>query len=107
MGWKQQGIIVLQVLQVPRVIRSLQGSIEEKIYQRQITKQGLNTVVDFKNEGCGGGVAKFSLEDLKDLFSLHDNTLCDTHDLLGCDCCRGGEMEVGEPYNNSWYKVVK
>lgn len=72
----------------------LQGSIEEKIYQRQITKQGLNTVVDFKNEGGGGGVAKFSLEDLKDLFSLHDNTLCDTHDLLGCSCERPDGMEV-------------
>ena len=41
-----------------------QGSIEEKIYQRQICKQGLNTVVDVK-DNCDSGSVQFSLEDLK------------------------------------------
>ena len=39
----------------------MQGSIEEKIYQRQVTKQGLSTVV----EGCSNETVQFSIEDLK------------------------------------------
>lgn len=27
------------------------------------------------------------MEDLKNLFRLKNNTLCETHDLLGCKCC--------------------
>ncbi len=39
-----------------------QGTIEEKVYQRQISKQGLSgAVVDAKSHGH----VKFSLEDLK------------------------------------------
>ena len=63
------------------------GSIEEKIFQRQVTKQGL-----------GGGVLSdnmsdrmvqknhFTSEELKDLFSFNFNAICDTHELLNCDC---------------------
>ena len=73
--------------------------LKRKIFQRQITKQGLNTVLDFdcgntannsclnssgKSGGGGGGrwAAKFSREELRDLFSLREDTLCDTHDLV-------------------------
>jgi len=38
--------------------------MEEKIYQRQICKQGLNTVVDVKDR-CDSGSVQFSLEDLR------------------------------------------
>lgn len=42
---------------------TLQGTIEEKIYQRQISKQSLSgAVVDAKGQG---GSVKFSLEDLR------------------------------------------
>nr|XP_033789597.1 DNA repair and recombination protein RAD54B isoform X2 [Geotrypetes seraphini] len=60
------------------------GSIEEKIYQRQISKQGLSDAVV--------GLAKtskhiqFSMEELKNLFMLHEDSNCITHDLLECDC---------------------
>ncbi|XP_069125702.1 DNA repair and recombination protein RAD54B-like [Argopecten irradians] len=60
------------------------GSIEEKIYQRQITKQGLSGAV--MESKAGKSDVQFSREDLKDLFSLNVNTLCDTHELLCCDC---------------------
>lgn len=76
------------------------------MFQRQISKQGLNTVLDFDgcgndNVGCGpiAGVcgernegkweAKFTREELKDLFSLREDTLCDTHDLVQCGCGGG------------------
>ncbi|XP_060068607.1 DNA repair and recombination protein RAD54B-like [Ylistrum balloti] len=68
------------------------GSIEEKIYQRQITKQGLSGAV--MESKAGKNDVQFSREDLKDLFSLNVNTLCDTHELLCCDC-QGGIDTVG------------
>ncbi|XP_062589715.1 DNA repair and recombination protein RAD54B-like [Saccostrea cucullata] len=65
------------------------GTIEEKIYQRQISKQGLSgAVMDLKNKR----EAQFSLQELRDLFSLNENTLSDTHDLLRCEC--GGQKET-------------
>ena len=69
----------------------LQGTIEEKIYQRQISKQGLNSVVDFDNNQMkGNSSVKFSIEELRDLFTLSENTSCETHDLLSCDCGGSG-----------------
>ncbi|XP_060591362.1 DNA repair and recombination protein RAD54B-like [Ruditapes philippinarum] len=60
------------------------GSIEEKIYQRQISKQGLSgAVMDVREKNTA---VQFSLEDLRDLFSVNMSTDCDTHDLLNCDC---------------------
>jgi DNA repair and recombination protein RAD54B len=58
------------------------GGMDEKIYQRQVTKRGLaDSVVDGeKNE------ASFSAEELRDLFRLDLKAGCQTHDLLGCDC---------------------
>lgn len=93
----------------------VQGTIEEKIFQRQITKQGLNTVLDFdgaasandmnvtgglagtgRGDPANGGrgtkwAAKFTREELRDLFSLREETLCDTHDLVRCGCGRAGK----------------
>lgn len=72
----------------------VQGTIEEKIFQRQISKQGLNSVVDFDNSQIkGNSSVKFSIEELRDLFTLSENTLCETHDLLNCDC-GGNEVSV-------------
>jgi len=62
------------------------GAIEEKIWQRQVTKQGLaDSVVDSKH-----GFSSFSYDELKDLFSLDRRQSCQTHDLLGCDCHQDG-----------------
>ncbi|XP_031557319.1 DNA repair and recombination protein RAD54B-like [Actinia tenebrosa] len=59
------------------------GTIEEKIYQRQTTKQSLSgAVADAKKESK----VEFSLEEIRDLFCLHENTPCSTHDLLQCRC---------------------
>lgn len=60
------------------------GTIEEKIYQRQITKLSLSdAIIDNPSEAS---VNKFSIEDLRDIFTLHTDTDCYTHHLLGCDC---------------------
>ncbi|KAN0048012.1 hypothetical protein ACTA71_002403 [Dictyostelium dimigraforme] len=60
------------------------GTIEEKIYQRQLMKESIsNSIVDKKFNDNGGN---FSLEDLKDIFSYNENSNSDTHDLLQCRC---------------------
>lgn len=52
------------------------GSIEEKIFQRQTHKKALsNTVVD-NNEDAE---RHFTKDDLRDLFSIEENCVSDTH----------------------------
>ena len=63
------------------------GSIEEKIYQRQVSKQGLcGVVVDSK---ANDNKMTFSPEQLRELFQMPDTSLCSTHDLLCCTCADG------------------
>ncbi|KAF4637890.1 hypothetical protein G7Y89_g182 [Cudoniella acicularis] len=58
------------------------GGMDEKIFQRQVTKLGLaDSVVDGKKNE-----ASFSPEELRDLFRLEVNPGCQTHDLLACEC---------------------
>ncbi|EGG23345.1 SNF2-related domain-containing protein [Cavenderia fasciculata] len=60
------------------------GTIEEKIFQRQITKMALSTSVV---EGDSDNAPAFETKDLKDIFNLREDTICDTHDMLGtCKC---------------------
>ena len=63
------------------------GSIEEKIFQRQVTKQGLGGGV-LSDSTCHGLVQKnhFTSEELKDLFSFDVDAVCNTYELLDCDC---------------------
>ena len=63
----------------------LAGSIDEKIYQRQLAKMGLSDTLI--GEGSSGD--SFSQEDLRDIFTLTEDTKCLTHDLLDCAC--GGD----------------
>ncbi|KAJ9629941.1 helicase [Taxawa tesnikishii (nom. ined.)] len=66
------------------------GALDEKIFQRQVTKQGLaDSVVDNK-----AGTASFTRDELRDLFSLDQRALCQTHDLLGCQCGGRGTAKV-------------
>jgi len=67
------------------------GTIEEKIFQRQVTKQGLSTgVVDEKTAVD----SLFSQDELKALFKLNNNTICETHDLLACTSCSATEGQA-------------
>ncbi|CAM9433706.1 unnamed protein product, partial [Phaeothamnion confervicola] len=62
------------------------GTIEEKVFQRQLSKEGLQNIVDDKEE-----VNSLSTKDLKNLFRLRDGTPSDTHDKLLCRRCRRDE----------------
>uniref|UniRef100_A0A8C7HQP0 RAD54 homolog B n=1 Tax=Oncorhynchus kisutch TaxID=8019 RepID=A0A8C7HQP0_ONCKI len=69
------------------------GTIEERIFQRQVSKQGLSgTVVDL---GKGAEHTSFSSNELRDLFSL-TGTPCLTHDLLHCSCSMDGSAPEDE-----------
>lgn len=66
------------------------GMIDEKIYQRQVTKQGLSdSLMDSKASG-----SSFSLEELRDLFRFHEDVDCLTHDMLLCTCKNDGQNQV-------------
>eukprot|EP00922_Rhytidocystis_sp_ex-Travisia-forbesii_P025931 GHVS01038024.1.p1 GENE.GHVS01038024.1~~GHVS01038024.1.p1 ORF type:complete len:627 (-),score=84.32 GHVS01038024.1:448-2328(-) len=63
------------------------GTIEEKIYQRQICKDGLSAML----VSAGKNQLKDCLSSdlVKNLFTLNKDTDCDTHSLLGCRRCPG------------------
>ena len=63
------------------------GTIEEKVYQRQLSKEGLQNVV---NNDAKGGSALMSSEELRDLFTLRGCTLSDTYDSM---CCPSSEED--------------
>ena len=58
------------------------GTIEEKIYQRQLSKEGLADVL-----GGGMNEAACSTDELRELFHIRTaESASDTHDHLQCDC---------------------
>ncbi|KAF2143506.1 uncharacterized protein K452DRAFT_269082 [Aplosporella prunicola CBS 121167] len=65
------------------------GALDEKIYQRQLTKQGLaDSVIDNKSSS-----SSFTREELRDLFTLDESNDCQTHKLVSCPC--GGRGNGG------------
>ena len=78
-----------------RIYRLLMaGALDEKVWQRQITKMGLaDSVMEQK-----AGASSFSQAELRDLFTLDTAAACQTHDLLGCPCGGAGQVSgVAEP----------
>lgn len=68
----------------------VQGAIDEKIFQRQLTKSGLaDAIVDSKRTAQG-----FSIDELRDLFRFDENDECGTHSLLGCTCDGEGNSQA-------------
>jgi hypothetical protein len=67
----------------------LTGTIDERIYQRQISKLGMNGSIfeDITQE------SKISVQDLKDIFSFDEKTDCLTHQLSECACLTGKEKK--------------
>ncbi|KAJ7502774.1 SNF2 family N-terminal domain-containing protein [Mycena galericulata] len=63
------------------------GAIDEKIYQRQVTKLGLsNSLMGSSTSSASSKSDSFSRKDLRDIFRIDPNTACNTHDLLECPC---------------------
>jgi hypothetical protein len=71
------------------------GTLEEKIFQRQLSKKGLQTIVVEEAEEA----TSLSTEDLRNLFQYEEGTPSDTHDTLRCTRCRKPEIDKGESDN--------
>ncbi|KAI0928410.1 DNA repair protein rhp54 [Taiwanofungus camphoratus] len=65
------------------------GTIEEKIFQRQASKQALSSAVVDERENTE---RHFSLDALRKLFLFNENTLCETHETFKCKRCRNGRQ---------------
>ncbi|KAG6408916.1 hypothetical protein SASPL_131942 [Salvia splendens] len=67
------------------------GTIEEKVYQRQMSKEGLQKVIQQEHVDSEMGNL-LSTEDLRDLFTFHENTSSEVHEKMCCNRCRQEEM---------------
>lgn len=77
-----------------------QGTLDEKIFQRQVSKTGLaDSIVDGKASASG-----FTQAELRDLFTFDEDEGCQTHRLLGCTC-GGNGLPIGEAAKESARKA--
>ncbi|KAG8980418.1 helicase [Tulasnella sp. 425] len=75
------------------------GSIDEKIFQRQVTKIGLSdSLMATQTAEASDKASKddFTPSQLKDLFTVNTRTTCHTHELLECDCMKQLEKDRRE-----------
>jgi len=64
------------------------GTIDEKVYQRQICKDGLsNMMVTETGEDEAQMTESLASDLVKDLFTFSERTACATHDMLSCERC--------------------
>lgn len=68
------------------------GTIEEKVYQRQMSKEGLQKVIQQEQSESEGNL--LSTEDLRDLFTFHENVRSEIHEKMNCNRCQNYEMQV-------------
>jgi len=66
------------------------GTIDEKVYQRQICKDGLSTMMvnETGEEEAAEMKESLAADLVKDLFSFSEETACATHEMLSCQRCR-------------------
>ncbi|XP_020237119.1 protein CHROMATIN REMODELING 25 isoform X2 [Cajanus cajan] len=65
------------------------GTIEEKVYQRQMSKEGLQKVIQQGQTDSLVAQANFlSTEDLRDLFTFHANIKSEIHEKMQCSRCQ-------------------
>ncbi|KAH1030799.1 hypothetical protein J1N35_042973 [Gossypium stocksii] len=74
------------------------GTIEEKVYQRQMSKEGLQKVIQQEQvDSVKGQGNVFSTEDLRDLFTFYDNVRSEIHEKMNCNRCKNdGSENIGE-----------
>ncbi|ERM97150.1 protein CHROMATIN REMODELING 25 isoform X1 [Amborella trichopoda] len=71
------------------------GTIEEKVYQRQMSKEGLQKVIQQdQNDNVKAEVNFLSMEDLRDLFTLHDDVRSEIHERMNCNRCQDNTLEL-------------
>lgn len=73
------------------------GAIDEKIFQRQLTKITLSDM--FVDDNADSNLDIFDYDDLRDLFTVSESS-CNTHDLLGCECAGDGTNKLLDVVTN-------
>ncbi|KAF8779903.1 hypothetical protein HU200_002172 [Digitaria exilis] len=63
------------------------GTIEEKVYQRQMSKEGLQKVIQQEQTDNKMQGSSLSTEDLRDLFTFHEQVRSEIHENLKCSRC--------------------
>ncbi|EEF43701.1 DNA repair and recombination protein RAD54B, putative [Ricinus communis] len=64
------------------------GTIEEKVYQRQMSKEGLQKVIQHEQNDSTISEGNFlSTEDLRDLFTFYGDIRSEIHEKMNCDRC--------------------
>ncbi|XVE66844.1 hypothetical protein DITRI_Ditri08aG0112400 [Diplodiscus trichospermus] len=70
------------------------GTIEEKVYQRQMSKEGLQKVIQQEQvDSLMGQGNVFSTEDLRDLFTFYDHLRSEIHEKMNCNRCENYDTE--------------
>lgn len=74
------------------------GTIEEKIWQRQISKSALGETVTDSESAVASNEYSFSDSEVKELFNVDefDFLECKTHQLMGCSCSGDGSVPYEE-----------
>ncbi|XP_062091450.1 protein CHROMATIN REMODELING 25 isoform X2 [Humulus lupulus] len=68
------------------------GTIEEKVYQRQMSKEGLQKVIQQEQtDSLTTQGNLLSIEDLRDLFSFHENVRSEIHEKMNCIRCQSDD----------------
>ncbi|XP_039172560.1 protein CHROMATIN REMODELING 25 [Eucalyptus grandis] len=64
------------------------GTIEEKVYQRQISKEGLQKVIQQETSTLAAEGNCLSTEELRDLFTFHEKSRSEIHEKMNCVRCQ-------------------
>ncbi|XP_054787444.1 protein CHROMATIN REMODELING 25 [Prosopis cineraria] len=64
------------------------GTIEEKVYQRQMSKEGLQKVIQQEQTDNLETLGNFSTEVLRDLFTFHESAKSEIHERMHCTRCQ-------------------
>lgn len=72
------------------------GSIEEKVFQRQLSKESLQQAIGQGGGGGGSGESMFSRDELRKLFALRQDTLSDTYEQVVLAKRRGAAPDEAE-----------
>ncbi|KAL7246856.1 hypothetical protein ACSBR2_001880 [Camellia fascicularis] len=73
------------------------GTIEEKVYQRQMSKEGLQKVIQQEQTDKAKDQGNFlSTEDLRDLFTFRENVRSEIHEKMSCIRCQKYDAVVDD-----------
>ncbi|KAB5561235.1 hypothetical protein DKX38_006192 [Salix brachista] len=83
------------------------GTIEEKVYQRQMSKEGLQKIIQNEQNDSLAAQGNFlSTEDLRDLFTFQENVRSEIHVKMNCARClfSDGKLEGIGDVDESTYE---